>query len=536
MPSPRRDPDSPPSPHRDPDAGPQHRRDPETPHRDPNGRTDDRPVDRPNDRTDDRTDTDQPNTDRPDGTNHDGTHRDPDSDTPHNDTPDNDRPDADRPSIDDAHARHGETTPAGISHHRGDPDMGDLPHRVPADPRYFTADVHITPDGRARIGNHTYTPEQYGDLLRRNGWDGKTPIRLIGCDAGTNNFANRLSTHTGADVLAPTKPAWTDSNGRVYTSDAEIGPDGNRQPKIPPNGEWNTHRPDGSSTKASDDGFAPGTGNTDKQDLDPTDAKDRGEGDDPRDGDDRDRYRSDEPEPPASPEAKSLGKVDESRWTAVDDQGRVTEIDNIPVKEWMRGFAERRGHEFMDAKANGTVTGAATGNCVGWTIDRRTGEIFEGANGRRGTTIPPDEVHPLIQKNVDEAQAAGPYTAYGNDGQPMLENGAPRQIPYPHDDPPLRHAEVRATNEALMVRENARREELDLPPYQHGDHSVLTQEALEDMRIDVMMTKNPGRESGGLEEAPCCANCNLSLKGVQSGSGRWSGDSRDPNATYIDPE
>ncbi|MDU0295254.1 hypothetical protein, partial [Saccharothrix longispora] len=103
-------------------------------------------------------------------------------------------------------------------------------------PHRFTADVHITPDGRARIGNHTYTPEQYGDLLRRNGWDGRTPIRLIGCDAGTNDFADRLSRHTGADVLAPTKSAWTDADGRVYTSDADIGPDGNRHPRIPPNG------------------------------------------------------------------------------------------------------------------------------------------------------------------------------------------------------------------------------------------------------------------------------------------------------------
>lgn len=75
-----------------------------------------------------------------------------------------------------------------------------------------------------------------------------------------------------------------------------------------------------------------------------------------------------------------------------------------------------------------------------------------------------------------------------------------------------------------------------MPPYQHGDQSVLTPAALEDMRIDVMMTKSPDRESGGLEPAPCCGNCNLTLQGVQSGSGRWSGDSRDPNSTYLDPE
>ncbi|MEO6089685.1 MAG: hypothetical protein ABIQ18_41920 [Umezawaea sp.] len=206
-------------------------------------------------------------------------HRDPNG-APHHDgpSPDGHQPPhapEPRPNIDEAHARHGETTPAGVSHHRGDSDMGDLPSRVPNDPRYFTADVHITPDGRAHIGNHSYSPEEYGDLLRRSGWDGKTPIRLISCDAGSNDFARRLAAHTDAPVLAPTKPAWTDSKGRVFTSDAEVDANGNRQPKIPPNGEWETHQPDGTRTKASEDGFVPGTHDKDKDGLDPTDARDR---------------------------------------------------------------------------------------------------------------------------------------------------------------------------------------------------------------------------------------------------------------------
>ncbi|QFZ20346.1 hypothetical protein [Saccharothrix syringae] len=205
-------------------------------------------------------------------------HRDPDSNLDH--TPHPDQPHPDQPSIDEAHARHGETTPAGISHHRGDPTMGDLPHRVPHDPRYFTADVHITPDGHARIGNHTYTPEQYGDLLRRHGWNGHTPLRLIGCDAATNDFAHRLSRHTGADVLAPTKPAWTDTHGRVYTSDAELAPDGTRHPRIPPNGEWHTHHPDGTTTTTTNDGYAPNTPDNHKTDhTTPDGARDRGQQD-----------------------------------------------------------------------------------------------------------------------------------------------------------------------------------------------------------------------------------------------------------------
>jgi hypothetical protein len=211
----------------------------------------------------------------------------PDADKPHDHTPDKphdgdapdspnghdpDAPPADRPSPAEAHARHAESTPAGVSHHGGDADMGDLPHRVPNDPRYFTADVHITPDGHARIGGHDYTPAEYADMLRSGGYDGSRPVRLIGCDAGSNDFAQQLSRHLDAPVLAPTKPAWTDSHGRVFTSDPEILPDGTRQPRIPPNGEWETHLPDGSRSRTGDDGFAPGTHD---RDVDPSDARDR---------------------------------------------------------------------------------------------------------------------------------------------------------------------------------------------------------------------------------------------------------------------
>ncbi|MFF2085334.1 toxin glutamine deamidase domain-containing protein [Nocardia sp. NPDC058176] len=173
--------------------------------------------------------------------------------------------------LDAIHNQHAEQTPAGVSHHRGDPTMGDLPHRVPADPHRFTADTHITPDGNARIGDHTLTPEQYGDLLRRSGWDGTTPIRLIGCDASTNDFANRLSQHLGVEVLAPTQAAWTDANGNVFTSSAITNPDGTRIPRIPPDGQWHTHHPSGATTNEgpntnpagtrspSEGGFAPET-------------------------------------------------------------------------------------------------------------------------------------------------------------------------------------------------------------------------------------------------------------------------------------
>ncbi|MCU1643424.1 MAG: putative NAD(+)--arginine ADP-ribosyltransferase [Nocardia sp.] len=173
------------------------------------------------------------------------------------------------------HARPGKETEAGVSFHPDDEVLSNLAEQVPKDPNHFTADVHIDETGNARIGDRTYTPEEFGDLLRRSGWDGKTPIRLIGCDAATNGFAARLAAHLDVDVLAPTKPAWSDTQGRLYTSTAESHPDGTRRPRIPPDGEWETHHPDGTKTRAADDGFAPGTHDEHKNDLEPIGTRDR---------------------------------------------------------------------------------------------------------------------------------------------------------------------------------------------------------------------------------------------------------------------
>ncbi|MFI9817835.1 hypothetical protein ACIHQM_37215, partial [Saccharothrix variisporea] len=57
----------------------------------------------------------------------------------------------------------------------------------------------------------------------------------------------------------------------------QLGPDGNRHPKIPPNGEWETHHPDGTRTKTSQDGYVPGTPDHHRTDhTDTDDARDRG--------------------------------------------------------------------------------------------------------------------------------------------------------------------------------------------------------------------------------------------------------------------
>ncbi|WP_225440059.1 hypothetical protein [Amycolatopsis eburnea] len=224
-----------------------------------------------------------PGTHRPHGTGSDGTSHTPDGHSTHDNGPshhdptDPDTPHHDPLTPDEINTRHSENTPAGTSYHAGDPHMGDLPHRVQPDPHgRYTVDVHVTPDGHARIGDRLYTPEQFADVLRRNAdYDGR-PIRLIGCDASSNDFAHRLSRELDTEVLAPTRPAWTDSHGRVFSSDYEIGPDGRMRPRIPPDGEWNSHHPDGSTHRAGEDGFAPDSHHGDAHDVDADSALARG--------------------------------------------------------------------------------------------------------------------------------------------------------------------------------------------------------------------------------------------------------------------
>ncbi|WP_433871748.1 hypothetical protein [Saccharopolyspora sp. CA-218241] len=141
-------------------------------------------------------------------------------------------------------------TDAGASGHT-DPNMQDLARRVPDDGEHFTLDAHMGPDGRIQIGDRSYSVDEFADLMRRNpDWNGK-PIRLVSCDSG--DFAADLSRKLEVDVTAPRGKAWTDGQGQVFASSTD--PDGG--PGWPPDGGWDTHSPDGTSSPASTDGFHP---------------------------------------------------------------------------------------------------------------------------------------------------------------------------------------------------------------------------------------------------------------------------------------
>ncbi|MCG8922197.1 hypothetical protein L6E10_07175, partial [Lentzea sp. CC55] len=475
-------------------------------------------------------------------------HRGPDADRPHDPTPDRphdgapdnhdpDAPPADRPSPDEAHQRHAETTPSGVSHHGGDRDMGDLPHRVPNDPRYFTADVHVTPDGRARVGGHTYTPAEYADMLRRSGYDGSRPVRLIGCDAGSNDFARQLSKHLDAPVLAPTKPAWTDTHGRVFTSDATVRPDGTREPRIPPNGEWETHHPDGTKTKTGDDGYAPDTERHDPDATHDTDGAVDRAGDPPYPRDPEFAHHPDDL-PPNRAEPQVLETLDRDRCD-FDENGLITHYNGQPVDSYLNRVLEDRAKLIENKIADGTIKPPnhpaenipkyASNNvvCTSVSIDRQTGRIYESVNGSRNDLIPEDKLHPALAARRDAMMGNPPPAGDGNGytqpdrhpdrtGQPLLKpDGSEFRTPYPINDMPTRHAEVKNVNQMLIDRGVP----ADVSPEE-------LRRILGEMRVDNAFT--PSKSDRFPDPARCCANCTRMIDGVPSTPGKLTHPPGDP--------
>ncbi|GAA2782072.1 hypothetical protein GCM10010452_07500 [Crossiella cryophila] len=162
------------------------------------------------------------------------------------------------------------------------PAQSNAGMRVAPDPGRFTVDMHGAAD-RVRVGDQRLSAKDLADIIRANpDWDGEQPIRLISCQTGRNDdgFAAQLAQELGVDVLAPTKDAWIDADGNVFASSAHL--DGRGQdfrPGWPPNGEWATFRPDGTST-AHNQSHPPGhtpTWGSDLPDRGPRDVWRRGE-------------------------------------------------------------------------------------------------------------------------------------------------------------------------------------------------------------------------------------------------------------------
>ncbi|MFB8249871.1 hypothetical protein ACFY3O_05535 [Streptomyces sp. NPDC001046] len=195
----------------------------------------------------------------------------------------------------------------------------------------------------------------------------------------------------------------------------------------------------------------------------------------------------DTPLPPPGAGDKDFGTVPEHRLTVDPESQLITHIDNRPVGAWLDDLSRERGAAYREAKDAKTFSRKEAGECVGAVIDLRTGQIFEGINGRSNNVIPEDQLHPTLAER------------YGTIGDPP-----------PHKDHPLGHAEVKAANQLLWER--TKRGLPDGP-------DVLT-ELRASVEFPFMKHKETGLPG---RPAPFCANCNHMLEGVPSTHGRYTG-------------
>ncbi|HEX7657935.1 MAG TPA: hypothetical protein VF444_00540 [Pseudonocardiaceae bacterium] len=195
-----------------------------------------------------------------------------------------------------------------------------------------------------------------------------------------------------------------------------------------------------------------------------------------------------------APDAQKLGQLDETQVTR-DDDGLITHVGGTPVKDYATDLSKERAGVYVAAKNDRSLSRKAQGECISVGIDRRTGAVYEGANGRSDETIGTNEVHPTIKQNYDKIENGGPYS-WEADGSDSVQVR-------PHPDQPLGHAEVRATNEAMWDRT---KQGLSDGPETLGEI--------------IQAPYFPYLNGGG--PAPFCANCNLTLDGVESAAGRYS--------------
>ncbi|CCH15526.1 YwqJ-related putative deaminase [Micromonospora lupini] len=195
-----------------------------------------------------------------------------------------------------------------------------------------------------------------------------------------------------------------------------------------------------------------------------------------------------------------------------DTDGLITHVDGKPLDEHLRDVATQRTDEIRNMRDTGVISAKETGPVNSVAVDLRTGEVFEGVNGRPRDAIPEGNLHPVLRERLDQMRADGPYPQYNRDGTPMMRDGQQVTTPYPHGDNPLRHAEVKAVNEMLWRRGP------------NVDASVMSE-----FRVD---NRFPFRADGQVP-APCCANCHRLLAGTPSNAGRLTYDSGHPDSQFI---
>jgi hypothetical protein len=227
-----------------------------------------------------------------------------------------------------------------------------------------------------------------------------------------------------------------------------------------------------------------------------------------------------DPNPGVPPKDKTRGakveQIDESRVKRGPD-GLISHVDNKPVKQYVGEESAKRA-DALSKDSTGQVPRnskkAGEGRCSALAIDLKTGLVTHGVNGRAGDVIPQQNLHPLLQQNLQDMRAwqHPVQPKAGATGDPIVHDGKA------HYSEPAGHAEVKATNELLWQREAQLKPGETLPP-----------STLNELRFDPRWTAQTGPGEAGAIGAPAaaCANCNSILGGVPSYTGRCEYDSHD---------
>lgn len=216
--------------------------------------------------------------------------------------------------------------------------------------------------------------------------------------------------------------------------------------------------------------------------------------------------------PPDKARGAKVEQLTEDRVERDPKTGLITHVDRKPVKEYINDLSKKKAEDaanpskvWKDANPNVKKTPKNTPGkenvCSAVAIDRKTGLVTHGVNGKPTDVIEDKNLHPLLQQNLQNLRG-WQHEVQKTDGVEHMDGRA-------HPSVPANHAEVKAVNELLWHREST------LQPGQ-----TLGPDTMKEIGFDPRWTRNTsyGQLQG---EAPACANCNTILHGAESYTGRY---------------
>ena len=87
---------------------------------------------------------------------------------------------------------------------------------IPNDPNVFSIAGHGNPTSMFNQYGNPITPNELADMMEKQGYDGKQPVKLYSCETGsngTNSFAQKLANLINQPVTAPSVPYLVNTNG-----------------------------------------------------------------------------------------------------------------------------------------------------------------------------------------------------------------------------------------------------------------------------------------------------------------------------------